>query len=186
MQQGRLRRPLNSGVRLNMTDSDPYRLLGQIIITFQHLEDCINEIIHLLVQAKDEEMSRILVNELDNSARLKTVDVLFQRFTSVRTGSFEKENKGFHKLVSELQNLGTRRNEIVHSKYFNWTSADGEEGLLRQNSKLRSSKGMREELEEELLPKELWEDLRKLNNAYGKLDSYRLKIIDWLHPVEPA
>ncbi|MEY8239709.1 MAG: hypothetical protein RPT25_05140, partial [Cycloclasticus sp.] len=119
-----------------MNDSDPYRLLGEFVVTFQHLEDCVTEIIALLVQAKDGEMTRILMNELDNSARLSTVDVLFQRFTSVRTGILEDENANFHKLITELQKLGARRNEIVHSKYYNWTNVAGETGLLRQNSKL--------------------------------------------------
>ena len=167
-----------------MIDSDPYHLLGKFVVTFQHLEDCVKEIITLLVQAKDEEMALILMNELDNSARLKTVDVLFQRFTSVRVGDFKGENTDFHKLVAELLKLGTRRNEIVHSLYYNWTTVDGEEGLLRQNSKLRGSKGEREESEEELLPKDLWKDLGDLNNAYGRLESYRLKIIDWVYSVE--
>jgi hypothetical protein len=169
-----------------MNNSDPYHLLGKFIYIFQHLEDSINEIIHLLVQAKDQEMSRILVAEMDNSARLKIVDVLFQRFTSVRAGICTKENKEFHKLISSLQKLGTRRNEIVHSKYYNWTNSAGEEGLLRENSRLRASKGVLEKYEEELLPKDLWSDLTKLTNVYSQLEVYRLKVIDWLQPVESA
>lgn len=169
-----------------MTDSDPYHLLGKFVVTFQHLEDCVNRIISLLVQSKDKEMTRILMNELDNSTRLRTVDVLFQRFTSVRTGNFERDNTDFHKLVTELQKLGARRNEIVHSNYYNWRNADGESGLLRQNSKLRASKGEREETEEELLPKNLWDDLGNLNNAYDRLESYRLQIIKMVYPIESA
>jgi len=161
-------------------DSDPYHLLGKFVVTFQHLEDCIKEIISLLVQAKDEEMVFILMNELDNSARLKTVDVLFQRFTSIRSDGAKEDNTNFHQLITKLLKLGVRRNEIVHSNYYNWTTANGEIGLLRQNSKLRASKGTREKSEEELLPKDLWKDLGDLNNAYGQLESYRLKIIDWV------
>jgi hypothetical protein len=169
-----------------MTDSDPYHLLGKFVVTFQHLEDCVKEIISLLVQAKDDEMISILMNELDNSARLKTVDVLFQRFTSVRVGDFKDENTNFHKLVTELLKLGFRRNEIVHSVYYDWITEHGETGLVRQNSKLRASKGEREETEEELLPKDLYSDIGNLNNAYDRLESYRLKIIDWIYPDEPA
>ena len=169
-----------------MIASDPYHLLGKFTVTFQHLENCVKEIISLLVQAKDEEMALILMNELDNSARLKTVDVLFQRFTSVRAGDFEEENATFHKLVTDLLKLGARRNDIVHSHYYNWTTADGESGLLRHNSKLRGSKGERAESVEELLPKDLWQDLGDLNNACDRLESYRLKIIDWVYPVESA
>jgi len=167
-----------------MTHSDSYQLLGKFIVTFQHLEDCIKEIIALLVQARDEEMTRILMNELDNSARLRTVDVLFQRFTSVRTGDFQKKNADFHKLITDLKKLGTRRNEIVHSNYYDWTDTAGASGLLRQNSKLRGSKGEREESEEELLPEHLWKDLGNLNNAYGRLEKFRLEIIDLVYPIE--
>lgn len=167
-----------------MHNPDAYHLLGKFIVTFQHLEDCVKEVICLLVQAKDEEITRILMNELDNSARLSTVDVLFQRFTSVRVGDFSTENADFHKLIVDVKDLGTRRNELVHSNYFDWTNIDGALGLLRRNSKLRGRKGEREESEEELLPEDLWKDLGKLNNAYGQLEKYRLKIIEWLHPIE--
>ncbi len=169
-----------------MNDSDPYHLLGNFVVKFQDLEDCVSEIISLLVQAKDNEMTFILMNELDNSTRLRTADVLFQRFTSVRTGILEDENTNFHKLITQLQKLGTRRNEIVHSKYYNWTNVAGEIGLLRQNSKLRGGKGKREDIEEELLPKDLWSDLGNLINAYNQLESFRRKIIDWVCPIEPA
>ena len=164
-----------------MTDSDPYHLLGKFVVTFQHLENGVKEIISLLVQAKDDEMILILMNELDNSARLKTVDVLFQRFTSVRKGDFKDDNTDFHKLVTTLLKLAVRRNEIVHSLYFDWITEHGESGFVRQNSKLRASKGEREESEEELLPKDLWSDIGELNNACDRLESYRLKIIDWIY-----
>lgn len=179
-----LRCAARPSVRLKMNEPDSYQLLGKFVVTFQHLEDCVKDVISLLVQAKDEEMTRILMNELDNSARLRTVDVLFQRFTSVRTGDFRKENSEFHKLITDLQKLGSRRNDIVHSNYHDWTNADGAQGLLRRNSKLRGSRGEREQAEEELLPEQLWKDLGDLNNAYGRLEKYRLKIIDWVYPVE--
>lgn len=166
-----------------MTNSDSYHLLGKFVVTFQQLEDSVKEVISLLVQAKDEEMTRILMDELDNSARLRTVDVLFQRFTSIRTDVHKKDNADFHKLITDLQKLGTRRNEVVHSNYYDWINTTGASGLLRKNSKLRGSKGEREESEEELLPENLWKDLADLNNAYGRLDQFRLKIIDWLYPV---
>jgi hypothetical protein len=87
-------------------------------------------------------------------------------------------------LVSDLQKIATRRNEIIHTIYFHWTTADGEAGLLGQNSKLRGSKGEREQSEVELLPKGLGEELGNLNSTYGRLDSYRLKIIEWVYPRE--
>lgn len=159
--------------------SEPYHLLGKFIVTFQQTEECVKELIALLVNAKDEEMSYILMNELGFSSKLKTLDVLFQRFTSVRVGNYNDEVEAFHKLVTRLIKLAERRNDIVHSNYYDWTTIEGDSGLLRQNSKLRGKQGVRAQSEEELLPENLREDLKSVANAYGELDSFRLKIIDW-------
>ena len=164
-----------------MTDSDPYHLLGKFVVTFQQLENQVKEIILLLVQTKDDEMISILMHELDNSARLKTVDVLFQRFTSMKNGDFKEDNTDFHQLIEKIKKLGARRNKIVHSLYFDLITENGELGLFRQNSKLSTNKkGERKESEEDLLPKDLLRDITDLDKASGRLESYRLKIINWV------
>lgn len=82
----------------------------------------------------------------------------------------------------ELGKVGERRNELVHSKYSLWVNVAGAAGLIRENSKLRASKGTREEEEEELLPEAFNADFERLENALRDIETFRLKIIDWLYP----
>lgn len=159
--------------------------LGRFIFLFQHAEAALTDLLTLLSDA-DDEFIRILVNELEYSKRVKTTGVLFARFLDIRRGTYDAEKREFRELMSELLKLGERRNEIVHSKYYMWTDVDGEAGLLRQNSVLRASKGIREETEEELLPKAFELDCGRVSMALQSLERFRLKIIDWVHPDGPA
>ena len=52
----------------------------------------------------------------------------------------------------------------------------------RQNSKLRTVKGAREETEEELLPEAFDSDFEQLSRALRKIEAYRMKVINWLYP----
>lgn len=72
------------------------------------------------------------------------MDVLFARATDFP----DLTKNDFHKLIADLQKPGERRNDLVHSNYMQWHTSDGFQGLIRQNSKLRGSKGIREEDEE--------------------------------------
>jgi hypothetical protein len=113
---------------------------------------------------------------------VKTTDVLFARFVDLLRDPDQVAKAEFHSLMVELRKLGERRNEIVHSKYSSWISVNGEAGLFRENSRLRASKGAREEEEEELLPQAFGADFERLKAAIQNLESFRLKIIDWLYP----
>ena len=89
----------------------------------------------------------------------------------------------------QVQPLVLAQEEIAKSrsaKYHMWTDVDGKAGLLRQNSVLRASKGIREETEEELLPKAFELDCGRVSMALQSLERFRLKIIDWVHPDGPA
>lgn len=157
--------------------------LGEFIVIFQHTETSINELLVLLSQADDEAI-RILVNELEYSQRLKTVDVLFSRFVDLRRNPDLLAKAAFHKLIVELDKLGERRNELVHSTYMKWIDVAGDVGLFRQNSKLRGGKGIREQKEEELLPGTFNKDIERLDIALQELGKFRLRIIDWICPDE--
>ena len=109
---------------------------------------------------------------------------MFARFVDLRREPDFSAKSDFHKLVDELEKLGKRRNDLVHSKYVSWTNVHGAAGLIRQNSKLRASKGSREEDEEELVPEGLNADIECLFTTLRALEPFRLKIIDWLYPVE--
>lgn len=155
-----------------------YHQLGKFIVAFQHLEDAVNNLLVLMADA-DCEAVRILVNELEYSKRLKTADVLFSRYIDIRSNTDPTKKTEFHNLMNELGKLGERRNELVHSKYNPWINIDGKEGLLRTNSKLRSSKGEREEQEEELQPEAFNADIERLRAAANIIEKFRLQIIDW-------
>ncbi|MDR0775146.1 MAG: hypothetical protein LBE81_00705 [Azonexus sp.] len=164
-----------------MNASASHQELGRFIVTFQHVETALTRLLVLMAKADDEAV-RILVNELQYSQRVKTTDVLFARFVDLLCNPDYTAKAEFHKLMNELWKLGERRNEMVHSKYASWISVEGRSGLLRENSRLRASKGAREEEEEELLPESFAEDFRRLSEALNELERFRLKVIDWLCP----
>ena len=156
-----------------------YHQIGQFIAYFQHAEEKINELLVLLANA-DDEVIRILVNELNFSQRIKTADVVLARFVDLQREPELSAKAEFHTLMIELGKLGERRNELVHSQYATWLNIEGSEGLIRQNSKLRAKKGIREENEEELLPETFNTDLERIEKTLNQLEAFRLRIIDWL------
>lgn len=162
-----------------------YHQLGRFIVAFQHLEAAVNDLLEH-TSGGDSEATRILANDLEYSKRLNTADVLFARFVDLRTNTDQAAKGEFHKLMRELRELGERRNEMVHSRYHLWIDVNGNEGLLRRNSKLRGKAGEREELEEELQPETFDGDLERLTAAAARLEVFRLKVIEWLYPDNEA
>lgn len=166
-----------------MTTPSAYHQLGRFIVNFQHLEDAVNDLLVLMANT-DDGVVRILVNDLEYSKRLNTADVLFARFVDLRNNTKVEAKVTFHKLICKLRDLGTRRNDLVHSHYTPWLNIEGKEGLLRTNSRLSGSKGEREEKEEELQPDAFNADLQRLVEAANELEQFRLQIIDWLYPID--
>lgn len=165
-----------------MSTPTAYHQLGRFIVAFQHLEGAVNDLLELLADSTDGEVVRILANDLEYGKRLNTADVLFARFIDLRNNTDQFAKGEFHKLMVELRDLGERRNDLVHSRYNAWLNVHGKEGLLRRNSKLRGSKGEREETEEELQSQAFDGDLERLANASARLEAFRLRVIDWLYP----
>lgn len=165
-----------------MQNLTAYHQLGRFIVAFQHLEGAVNELLELL-SGDDCEATRILVNDLEYSKRLKTVDVLFAHFVDIRTNTDQASKAEFHKLTVKLHKLGERRNDMVHSRYYRWIDVYGKEGLLRRNSKLRGIAGQREESEEEFQSETFDADLECLDRASARLEEFRLKVIDWRYPM---
>ena len=163
-----------------MGRSESYGQLGRFIVQFQHAEAALTELLVLMAGADDEAV-RILVNELEYSQRVKTTDVMFAWFINVRNAD-ETVKSEFHRLMVELLSLGERRNEMVHSRYWDWRNVEGSMGLLRQSSKLRASQGTRSEQEEELLPQAFDKDFERLSRALQNLEGFRRRVIDWLYP----
>ena len=167
------------------TENAAFHQLGLFVYSFQSVEREVEEILLLLMKA-DEEMVAILMSELDFSQKLRTVDVLFSRFVDVRRGISADEKTSFHNSVSQIVKLCQRRNEIVHSKYHTWQNIEGKLGLLRQNSKLRTSKGIREESEEELLPEAFAVDAKNISECLRDLERHRLKVLESLYDTDGA
>lgn len=161
-----------------------YHQLGKFIAYFQMAEREINGIVQLLCKGTDEEMVRILINDLEYSRRLDTADVLFSRYVDTQQDKDSVVKKEFHKLIVKLKKNGQRRNDLVHSNYIPWYDMDGFKGLIRENSKLRGSKGFLETIEEELLPEALNTDLEQIEAILNELNEFRLQIINWLYPEE--
>ena len=164
-----------------MNSPTAYHQLGRFIVDFQHIEEAINDLMELTAGG-DCECVRILANDLEYAKRLSTADVLFARFVDLRNNIDAAAKPDFHKLMVELRELGERRNNLVHSRYFRWRDVNGNEGLLRSNSKLRGKAGTRQQDEEELLPHAFDQDLLRLRDAATRLEAFRLKVIDWLYP----
>lgn len=159
-----------------------YHQLGKFIAYFQMAESEINGIIQLLCKGTDEEMVQILINDLEYYRRLDTADVLFSRFVDIHKDNETMVKKKFHELIVKLKKLGQRRNDLVHSNYIPCYGLEGFKGLIRENSKLRGSKGLLEKTEEELLPETLNKDLEQIEMFFNELSDFRQRIINWIHP----
>ncbi len=162
-----------------MNQPTAYHQIGRFVVSFQHVEAALTELLVLMARADDEAI-RILVNELEYSKRVKTTDVMFARFVNLQHDPDELAREEFHKLMNELGKLGERRNDIVHSKYSSWINTEGLLGFIRENSRLRASKGDRQIEEEGLIPETFDSDLNRLSEARKALEGFRLKIIDFL------
>lgn len=127
-----------------MDNPTVFHQLGKFIVKFQQLEHAVNNLIVLLSDGNDS-VIRIVANDLEYGRRLNTTDVLFSYFVDIRQIQDSNIKADFHKLMTGLRNLGECRNELVHSSYNSWIDINGNNGLLRTNSKLSGSKGGREE-----------------------------------------
>ena len=166
-----------------MPEITAYHQLGRFVVEFQATEALLNEVMGLIANS-DQEAVSILANDLEFSRRVKTADVLFARFAGLKGKDVAEETKEFHAVMVELGKLGERRNNLVHSNYFDWMDSDGNRGLLRKHSKLQGAKGQREETVEELRPDAFDADLASIAAARARLEALRLKSIDWLYPIE--
>jgi hypothetical protein len=166
-----------------MTEPTALHQLGLYVVKFQAIEELLNNVIALIANS-DEESVAILISGLEFNKRTKVADVLFARFLGLRVGKDDGERATFHSVMTKLEKLAERRNDLVHSTYNNLYHVDGSLGLLRKNSKLRSSAGRREETVEQLKAESFNADFAQLAAAEDALEALRMKIINWRHPIE--
>lgn len=158
-----------------------YHQLGRVVVSFQHVDHALAEVI-LLLAGGDEETVRILIHDLGYMQRVRAASTLFTRFVDLRSGLPADAKQDFYALLALLEKLGQRRNELVHSRYVNWRPLGGGEALLRTKAR-RPQRGPATEIaEEEMLVNSFEGDLLELGKALMLLENARLNIVDWLYP----
>lgn len=163
-----------------MESNPAFHQLGRFIYRFQSVEEQIEGLIFLMVDA-DEVMVKMLLNELDFSGKLKAVDVMFARYIDLRK-LCSNYKKSFHREINKLVNLSKSRNALVHSQYSQYTDVDGKTGLILTDFRLKPSKGNLEENEIEVMDGSLDNEIEEIDSAIINLNDYRLKIISWQYP----
>lgn len=159
--------------------------LGHYIILFQNLERLLNEVLIQAASLDDREIVKILVHEHDFGKRVSTADVLFSHVVRTQFPSKLAYVKEFHDLAEDVVRLSKRRNELVHSRYAHWMNIDGQEGLVRSNSKFKTSRGARLDIDEDLLPESFVNDHQDVRAVIRRLERFRVLLIDWHIPIEP-
>ena len=138
----------------------------------------------LMARSEDEEVIRMLLNDLEYSRRVRTAAVVYARFVSLSSPLDEAEKAtkitAFKKVRKELLRLGEVRNALVHSRYFSRTNVNGKLGLIRIHSQLQG--GERNEEEHEMLPETFAAEHVALSGALAKSEQFRLQIINWIFP----
>ena len=126
---------------LTMHPEPPLAELGQFLIAFQAVEASLVELIIQLTNS-DPEYIGALTAELEFNSKARALDVIFTRFAQIRGLTEQAPHPQFHKLMSQVQKLATRRNDIVHSFYNTLITVDGHVGMTRTPTKLKPSEGV--------------------------------------------
>jgi len=134
-----------------------------------------------LVDADPEYVST-LTAELAFNSKARALDVIYTRYAQIHGLSSETPHPEFHLLISRIQKLATRRNDLVHSFYGLLITVDGEAALARQPTKLKPSKGLREQEGEDILPARIEAEISEMHSILQKLEEYRLQAIDIKYP----
>ena len=155
--------------------------LGHFVMTFQAVEAAI---VGLTVEVVggDPEYVATLTAELEFNAKTRALDVIFTRFAQIHGLSTEAPDPEFHKLMSRVQKLSARRNEIVHSFYGLLITIEGDAALARQPTRLKPSEGLREQEGEDIYPEQLELDIAEMHAVLVQLAKYRLQAIGINYP----
>lgn len=166
-----------------MHSTHPLTELGEFLVAFQSVEAMLAELI-IQVTHSDPEYIAALTAELEFNSKARALDVIFSRFAQIHGLTENSPHPEFHKLMTRVQKIATRRNDIVHSFYNNLITVEGHVGIARKPTKLKPSEGIREQPHEDILPGQLQKEIAEINSLLSELESYRLKAIDLLYPVE--
>lgn len=154
-----------------------HALLGRFVLTFQAVEAAMVELSVQIVDA-DREYVATLTAELEFNAKARALDVIYARYAQIHGLSDEIPHLEFHKLMTRIQKLATRRNNIVHSFYALLITVDGAAALARTSTRLKPSEGVREQEGEDILPGHLDAEISEMRSILQELEKYRLQAID--------
>lgn len=157
--------------------------LGHFVFVFQAIEAAVTDLIEFVIDA-DPEYVHALAAELEYSAKVRALDVIFARYAQIHGLATEVPHPDFHKLMSKLLRLAERRNEIVHSFYNLLITVDGTLALMRRPTKLRPSKGERHDPPEDILPGALAAETGSMQEYLQELEKYRTVVLDARYPPE--
>jgi hypothetical protein len=162
---------------LKMHSKELLEELGHFLVTFQSVEAALTDLI-VYVTDFDSEYIDALTAELEFTSKARALDVIFTRFAQIHGLTDESPHPEFHKLMTQVQKLATRRNEIVHSFYHTLMTSDGRVGVMRRPTRMKPSEGVREQPHEDILPGQLKEEINRIHSLLSELESYRRKAID--------
>lgn len=160
-----------------------HTLLGRFVLTFQAVEAAMVDLTVQVVNA-DPEYVATLTAELEFNAKARALDVIYTRFAQIHGLSEKTPHPDFHSLMTRVQKLATRRNDLVHSFYGLLINVDGNAALARTPTRLKPSEGKREQEGEDILPAELDAEIREMHSVLQALENYRLLTIEIQYPLD--
>lgn len=166
-----------------MNNDALHALLGRFVLTFQAVEAAMVELTVQIVDG-DPEYVATLTTELEFNAKARALDVIYTRHAQIHGLSGEAPHPDFHKLMTQIQRLATRRNDLVHSFYNLLITVDGEAALERTPTRLKPSEGVREQDGEDILPGKLDSEISEMGSILQELEKYRLQAIDSKYPAQ--
>jgi hypothetical protein len=152
-----------------MNHDDLHRQLGRFVLTFQAVEAAMVELTVQVVGADPEHVATLTAG-LEFNAKARALDVIFTRYAQIHGLSNDAPHPDFHKLMSRIQKLATRRNDLVHSFYGLLITVEGEAALARTPTKLKPSEGVREQEGEDILPAKLEAEISEMRSILEELD----------------
>lgn len=155
--------------------------LGRFVLKFQAVEAAMVELTIQIVDA-DPEYVATLTTELEFNAKARALDVIYTRYAQIHRLSTEAPHPEFHKLMTRIQKLATRRNNLVHSFYGLLVTVDGQAALARTPTRLKPSEGVRKQDGEDILPEKLQAEISELGSILQELEKHRLQAIDIKYP----
>lgn len=165
----------------DMNHNSLHSQLGHFVLKFQAVEAAMVELTVQIVDA-DPEFVATLTAELEFNAKARALDVIYTRYAQIHGISNQSPHPEFHNLMSRVQKLATRRNELVHSFYRLLITVNGEAALARQPTRLKPSAGVREQQGEDILPEMLEAEVAEMRLIMQELEKYRLLAINIKYP----